>query len=370
MNSIRKFAALGLALLFACVLGLTGCKKDSDNAASQAAAKPKFTVAVSIYAGWMPWYLANEDGSLKKWANRYNMDINVVYMDYPASLDAFVAGKVDAVVMTNMEALDMPAAAGIETSAIIMGDYSNGNDAVLVRDNLTLEGLKGKNVFLVEKTVSQYMLSRALSMQTKLGEKDITIMNVSDADIAPSFIASSSQKAVVTWAPMTLEIEKDKGVRRIFDSSKIPGEIMDLMVVNTKVLNGNPDLGRALTGVWYEKMEEIRTAGPAREAAVAKMASLAKNTPAEFEAQLATTALYTTSRAAADYTASKEVQAKMDLVRHFCFDHSLLGEGAKSVDVVGISYPDGTVQGDRNNVKLHFDARFMEEHAAGKITLK
>lgn len=369
MITFKKLASFAMALIAVVALGLTGCSKKEDSASN--ATKPKFTVGVSIYAGWMPWYQAKEDGTVTKWAKKYNMDIEVVYFaDYPSSLDAFVAGKLDAVVMTNMEALDMPAAAGIETSAIIMGDYSNGNDAILVRDGLTLDGLKGKNISLVEKTVSQYMLSRALSMKTNLKEGDVTIVNVSDADIAPSFIASASQKAVVTWAPMTLEIEKDKSVRRIFDSSQIPGEIMDLMVVQTRVINANPDFARALTGIWYEKMDELNNGGPAREAAVAKMASIAKNTPAEFEAQLATTRFYTTSRSAADYTNSKEVQAKMDLVRKFCFDHALLGEGAKSVDVVGISYPDGTIQGDKANVKLHFDSRFMEEHAAGKISLK
>ena len=58
--------------------------------------------------------------------------------DYAPSLDAFVAKNIDACTMTNMEALDMPAAAGVDTTSIIIGDYSNGNDAVLVRNGLTL----------------------------------------------------------------------------------------------------------------------------------------------------------------------------------------------------------------------------------------
>ena len=33
--------------------------------------------------------------------------------------------------MTNMKALDMPAASGVPTTAILVGDYSNGNDALL-----------------------------------------------------------------------------------------------------------------------------------------------------------------------------------------------------------------------------------------------
>src|SRR5262245_64315443 len=92
-------------------------------------AKDKFTLAVSIYAGWMPWYYAKDHSVIKKWADRYSISIDVVEMDYIPSIEAYVAGKADACVMTNMEALTMPAKAGIDTTAVIVGDYSNGNDA-------------------------------------------------------------------------------------------------------------------------------------------------------------------------------------------------------------------------------------------------
>ena len=77
-----------------------------------ALARDKFTLAISIYAGWMPWYYAKDQGILKKWAERYKIAIDVVEMDYIPSIEAYVAGKVDAAVMTNMEALDMPARSG------------------------------------------------------------------------------------------------------------------------------------------------------------------------------------------------------------------------------------------------------------------
>lgn len=337
--------------------------------AADAAKKKKVTLAVSIYAGWMPWYYAKEEGILKKWADKYNLDVDVKYMDYAPSLDAFVAGQADACVMTNMEALDMPASAGIDTSAVIMGDYSNGNDAILTRNKLTLPQVKGKSVYLVEKTVSQYLLSRALE-KDKMKESDVKIVNVSDSDIAPSFLASKNQEAVVTWNPMVMEIEKNRGITKIFDSSAIPGEIQDLCVVNTKVLNANPDFARALVGTWYEVMGIMQQTGPKQEAAIKKMADLSKASPAEFKSQIKTTALYYTPESAVKYTKSEEIKKKQDQVRNFCFAHHLLGENAKSVDVVGIEYPDGSIQGDKNKVKLRYNSKFMEEAAAGKISLK
>src|ERR1700744_359812 len=134
-----------------------------------AADKPSFTVGWSVYVGWNPYYYMAKSGSLKKWADKYNVAIKVQRFDYAPSLDAFVAKNIDACTMTNMEALDMPAAAGIDTTAVIVGDYSNGNDAVLVRHNLPLGQIPGKRVLLVEKTVSQYLFERAMAINNLSG---------------------------------------------------------------------------------------------------------------------------------------------------------------------------------------------------------
>src|SRR5579862_7541177 len=133
-------------------------------AEAASAQKPSFTVGWSVYVGWNPYYYMNKSGIMKKWADKYGIAIKVQRFDYAPSLDAFVAKNIDACAMTNMEALDMPAAAGVDTTAIIVGDYSNGNDAVLARGNLTLAQIPGKRVMLVEKTVSQYLFERAMTI--------------------------------------------------------------------------------------------------------------------------------------------------------------------------------------------------------------
>ena len=68
-------------------------------------------------------------------------------------------------------------------------------------------------------------------------------------------------------------------------------------------------------------------------------------------------------------SSSDEIKEKMNFVRQFCFSHGLLGEAFDSVDVVGISYPDGTVQGDcKDNVKMRFDSdSYMEMAAKGEL---
>src|SRR6201987_3177558 len=165
--------------------------------------KPSFTVGWSVYVGWDPYYYMNKSGILRKWADKYGINIKVQRFDYAASLDAFVAKNIDACAMTNMEALDMPAAAGIDTTSIIVGDYSNGNDAVLVRHNLALAQIPGKRVLLVEKTVSQYLFERAMTLNNQTGDfKRVKYVNTPDSDIAGAFLSDTSQEAVVTWKPL------------------------------------------------------------------------------------------------------------------------------------------------------------------------
>jgi len=133
-------------------------------AAPLSADKPTFTVGWSVYVGWNPYYFMNKSGIMKKWADKYGIAIKVQRFDYAPSLDAFVAKNIEACAMTNMEALDMPAAAGVDTTAIIVGDYSNGNDAVLTRNGVKLKDLPGKKLLLVEKTVSQYLFERGMAL--------------------------------------------------------------------------------------------------------------------------------------------------------------------------------------------------------------
>jgi NitT/TauT family transport system substrate-binding protein len=315
-----------------------------------------------------------KSGILKKWADKYGISIKVQRFDYAASLDAFVAKNIDACTMTNMEALDLPAAAGVDSTIIITGDYSNGNDAVLTRNGINLSTLGGHRVMLVEKTVSEYLLERGMVLsgnQAKLSS--LKLINTSDSDIAPAFLNNKGNEAVVTWKPLVSQILTDPSVHSIFDSSKIPGEILDLLVVRSEVLN-RPDgsgmkFAKAMNGAWYEAMQRLSGgAGAAQQAEALKMsAGASDDTVASYKEQLKTTALFVTPKSAADFTTSADLKQKMDLVRKFCMAHGLLGKDTKSVDDVAILYPDGTIQGRKDRVRLRFDARFMQAAQQGKL---
>ncbi len=358
MTYIKK---LTVALLIMTVL--------STLFSGQLLAKKQFKIAWSIYAGWMPWDYAQNSKIIDKWAKNYGIQIELVRMDYIPSIEAYVAGQVDGCVMTNMECLDMPAASGIDSTALIIGDYSNGNDALLVRDNLKIRDLKGKEISLVELSVSHYLLARALEMNG-LKESDVKVVNTSDSDIGPIFISNKSAKAVITWNPIVMEIEKTPGVSKIFTSADIPAEVLDLMIVNTKTLKQNPALGKALTGAWYEVMDIMSGKGPKTDKALTYMAKSAECSLADYKAQLKTTAMFYKAKDAVKFAEGANIKKKMDFVRLFCFSHGLLGENAKSVDVVGIQYPDGSIAGNKKKPTFRFDVSYMKMAAEGKLKLK
>jgi len=218
----------------------------SFSAAVASAAEP-FKVCWSIYVGWMPWGYGAEQKIVDKWAEKYGIEIEVVQInDYVESINQYTAGQFDGCVMTNMDALTIPAAGGVDSTALIVGDFSNGNDGVVLKGAKTLKEIKGQQINLVELSVSHYLLARGLET-VGLKESDVKVVNTSDADMVAVY-GTKDVTAVTTWNPLLSEILAQPNSTKVFDSSQIPGEIMDLMIVNTETLKANPALGKALVG--------------------------------------------------------------------------------------------------------------------------
>ena len=356
LNKIIRTAALLVALVAVAAIQPT-----------YAAGKKSFKVAWSIYVGWMPWDYAQQSGILKKWADKYGIDIKLTQInDYVESINQYTAGGFDACVMTNMDMLTIPSAGGVDSTALIVGDFSNGNDGVVLKGKgKKLADIKGQSVNLVELSVSHYLLARGLTT-VGLAERDIKVVNTSDADIVGAFSAPDST-AVVTWKPQLAEVQKIPNVTQVFDSSKIPGEIIDLMVVNSATLKASPELGKALVGAWYETMTLMFGSDAKAAAALAQMAKASGTDVPGFKSQLATTKMFAKPTDAYAFTTSPDLVKTMDLVRTFSFTHGLLGKGAKSADVVGISFPGGKTLGDAKNVKMRFDPTFMQLAVDGKL---
>jgi len=332
--------------------------------AAMAEEKTEFKVAWSIYVGWMPWGYLETSGIMDKWADKYGIDVEIVQInDYIESINQYTVGAFDGVSATNMDTLSIPSGGGVDTTALIVGDYSNGNDAVILKGEGDLTTLADKPVNLVELSVSHYLLARGLD-SVGLSESDLDgVINTSDADMIAAF-ATDDVEAVVTWNPLVSSIMETPGANKLFDSSDIPGEIIDLMVVNTETLADNPAFGKALVGAWYEVMALMASGD---EAALTEMAEASGTDLAGYKAQLDSTKMFWTPADAVAFTQSDALPTTMVSVAEFLFDKGILGEGAPSADYVGVGYPDGSTTGDPANVQFRFDTTYMQMAADGAL---
>jgi NitT/TauT family transport system substrate-binding protein len=328
---------------------------------------PTFKLCWSIFAGWMPWGYAASEGVMKKWADKYGIRVEISEVpDYVGSIERYSAGEFDACTMTNMDALTIPAAAGVDSTALIIGDFSNGADALLLRGTgLTIKDLKGKTVLLVENSVSHYLLSRALEWAL-LKPEDVTIQHISDTQIAEAFLAGQGD-AVITWNPILAKIKQQAQVSQVFSSNLVPGEIVDLTVVNSTVLAAHPELGKALTGAWFETQRLMGMPTDAGRMARAKMASAAGTTPEDFNQQLDTLRSFYSPRYALAFARANKMPELMLRVARFADQQRLLGNDGKGLEKLGIAFSDERSLGNAENILLRFDGSYMQMAAEKKL---
>ncbi|WP_306258730.1 putative urea ABC transporter substrate-binding protein [Pararhizobium sp. IMCC21322] len=364
MTNFKTFAKAKIFAKAMCVAGLLAVPTGMTKAVAEE--KSEFSVCWSIYVGWMPWGYLADSGIMKKWADKYEISVDIVQInDYVESINQYTAGQFDGCSMTNMDALSIPAGGGVDTTALIVGDFSNGNDGIILKDATDLAAIKGQSVNLVELSVSHYLLARALDT-VGLSERDLTVVNTSDADMIAAY-ATDDVTAIVTWNPLLSEIEAQANATKVFDSAGISGEIIDVMMVNTKTLADNPAFGKALTGAWYEVMALIASDSDEGKAARESMAVASGTDLAGYDAQLATTEMFFAPADAVSFTQSTDLPDTMKFVAEFLFDKGILGEGAPSAEFVGVAFPDGSVFGDGDNVKLRFDTSYMQMAADGAL---
>ncbi len=311
-------------------------------------AKDNFKVAWSIYAGWTPWAYAYDTGIVKKYADKEGIKIEFKRLDYLPSIELYTAGEYDGCVMTNMDMLSMPAVGGVKSEVLIIGDYSNGNDAIVSKKITKLEQLKDEKIYLEEFSVSHYLFAKALE---KIGvkEKSGQVIKTSEADIATLFLSDPTVTTVATWNPILMQIMTNPKAHIIFDSSQIPYQILDLMVVKKGT---DERLKRALINIWWEVLGIVlNRENPLHKDAISYMAKVSGSSKAEIYKQLESTHFFSKEEEA-KFRNSKKLIETMDSVRKFLFDRGLFGD-LKSVDGIGIKFKD-KVLGNKKNIQVYF----------------
>ncbi len=243
--------------------------------ASLRAAEP-LKIAYSDWPGWTAWEIAIQKG----WIKEAGINAEFVWMEYVPSMEAFQAGKVDAVTVTNGDQLVM-AAAGKDSRGIIVHDYSDGNDMVIGKPGIaSIKDLKGKKVAVEVGFVDHLLLLKALAANG-MSEADVTLVNVPTNDM-PQTLASGDVAAVCAWYPLSGQaLSLVPGSKPLFTSKEVPGLIYDLTVVDTASLAKRKDEWSKLTALWpriVAYIEDPKT----RDDAIKIMAARVNVKPAQY----------------------------------------------------------------------------------------
>jgi NitT/TauT family transport system substrate-binding protein len=252
----RKFLSLLPAL------GLAGC------GASPAA---PLRVATFVWPGYEPLFLARSLG--------YFDGHRIQLLEFPSAAECILAFQnrvVDAITLTLDEIIRL-AHAGHEPRVVLLLDFSNGADVILARPEFpTLAHIKGRTVGVERDTLGAFVLSRALET-CGLSSTDVKIAS-HRVDRLEGEFKERRIDAVVTYEPYRTRLLAD-GAKQIFDSSQLPGEITDALMVRRSAMENPAPALRALAEGWF-KAVEYAAAQP--EDAARRMAPREQVTPAEF----------------------------------------------------------------------------------------
>jgi NitT/TauT family transport system substrate-binding protein len=349
LKTIMKQSALALTLMatFAAPTFAADTPSKSD----------KVTIATSVYAGWMPWYSIKESGIVDQVNQEMGTNIKIrTYGTYEASFMDYTGHAVQGVTLTNMDVLLSPAEAGVTSIAVINGDASHGNDAIVANRKMSCEEMDGKKVYLMEGTVSQYVLNSFLST-CGLSDLDVKMQNTTDADIATLFLENNDPDlVVVTWNPVVATIMSKPNAVELYNSAQIEDEILDSMYMNTGLA---PEVYQAVNEMWYRGMKMMTTRGKGQREMMNTMASAAEVTPKQLAGQFKTTKFYSNQESAKSFVESDRLKEVMAKVTKFIQDKEML-PNTKDISEIGIQFPDGTVLGSKDNIQVIFTSEYLK----------
>ena len=233
-------------------------------------------VGYSDWPGWVAWQVAIEKG----WFKEAGVDVKFDWFDYSASMEAFTAGKIDAVTMTNGDAL-VTGAGGGKSVMILLTDYSNGNDMIVAKPGIkSLADLKGKKVAVENGLVEHLLLLNGLK-KAGMKESDVKLVNAKTNEM-PQVLTAKDISAIGAWQPVAGEAMKAvPGAKPLYTSADEPGLIYDVLAVSPASLKARRADWQKVVKVWDKVVAYIED--PKTQAdAVRIMAARSGISPAEY----------------------------------------------------------------------------------------
>ena len=220
--------------LAVCCVSLAGCSQPKS---------PTLRMGSTLWPGFEPFFVARE--------RQFWREDQIKLLEYTSTSEltrAFRNGTVDGGLITLDEAL-LLAEDQQDIHILLVTDISNGADVLLAKPELhSVQELKGHRVGAETTGLGAYVLTRALELNG-LNPKDVEIVPLEFSEQQPAF-ERGEVDAVVTYEPVRTKL-KSAGARQLFDSTQIPGEVVDVLVVRTSYLKSSPDNVRLLMDSFY-----------------------------------------------------------------------------------------------------------------------
>jgi NitT/TauT family transport system substrate-binding protein len=207
-------------------------------------------VGFIVWPGYETLFLARDLGHYKETPIRL--------VDYPSNSEvirAFRNQNLQAAALTLYEAL-LVAETEPDVRVVLILDSSNGADAILAKPEIkTLQAIKGKRVGVESGALGGFILTRALE-KVNLMPKDVQIVSLGLSEHEQAF-KRRKVDAVVTSEPTGSKLLAD-GANLLFDSSQIPGEILDVLVVRDELLNKQPSAVQDLLDGYFYALNYLK----------------------------------------------------------------------------------------------------------------
>ncbi len=236
------------------------------------------------YSDW-PGFTILEVAKQKGWFKEAGVEVELAWFDYLPSLDAFAAGKVDAVTVVATDAL-VNGASGAKSKLIALLDYSEGSDMIIGAPGVaSLKDLKGKKVGIELTLVEHLLLLKGLEANG-MKASDVTLVKTPTND-TPQVLASGKVAAVGAWYPVSGQALKQvPGSKALFTSADAKGLIYDTLAVNPISFAKHKADWEKVVAIYYkcvDYLKDPKTADDAIKIMAAKVGAnaedYAKNIP-------------------------------------------------------------------------------------------
>lgn len=248
------------------------------------------------YSDW-PGFTILEVAKQKGWFKEAGVDVELAWFDYLPSLDAFSAGKIDAVTCVATDAL-VNGANGAKSKLIAILDYSDGSDMIIGAPGVTsIKDLKGKKIGLEVTLMEHLLLLKALELNG-MKQSDVELINTATNE-TPQTLGSGKVAAVGAWYPVSGQALKQvAGSKAIFTSADVKGLIYDVLAVSPTSLGKRKDDWAKVVAVYYKCVDYLKNPAT-KDDAIKIMAARAGAEVAEYAAAIPGTKFFTLAEAKA-----------------------------------------------------------------------